>query len=107
MRHLGQAPRQIVDETGAILGQHDGAYAFTVGQRRGLCGQTCRRRQAPIRADIEPATRTVTVGPVGKLDVTEITGHGRSGAAAPEKRQGRRCRSAMTSLGPRYFAGPY
>ena len=35
-RHLGQAPGQIIDQSGAVLGEHDGAYAFTVGQRRGL-----------------------------------------------------------------------
>jgi tRNA-specific 2-thiouridylase len=35
-RHLGQAPGHIVDASGAVLGDHDGAYAFTVGQRKGL-----------------------------------------------------------------------
>src|SRR5580700_7641653 len=35
-RHLGEAPGRIVDSSGAVLGEHDGAYAFTVGQRRGL-----------------------------------------------------------------------
>jgi len=35
-RQLGQAPGRIVDQSGAVLGEHDGAYAFTVGQRRGL-----------------------------------------------------------------------
>src|SRR5262245_24570897 len=34
---LGQAPGDIVDAaTGTVLGKHDGAYAFTVGQRKGL-----------------------------------------------------------------------
>src|SRR6202047_649348 len=73
-RHLGQAPGQIVDTSGAVLGEHDGAYAFTVGQRRA-------RRAAPPAddarpryvLDIEPVTRTVTVGPAEELDVTEIT----------------------------------
>src|ERR1700746_820615 len=35
-KQLGQAPGQIVDQSGTVLGEHDGAYAFTVGQRRGL-----------------------------------------------------------------------
>src|SRR6202046_397349 len=35
-KHLGQAPGHIVDASGAVLGEHDGAYAFTVGQRKGL-----------------------------------------------------------------------
>src|SRR5690606_8932625 len=33
---LGEAPGQVVDESGEVVGEHDGAYAFTVGQRRGL-----------------------------------------------------------------------
>src|SRR4051812_48080603 len=35
--HLGDQPGPIVDATsGAVVGSHDGTYAFTVGQRRGL-----------------------------------------------------------------------
>ena len=48
-RHLGQAPGQIVDTSGAVLGEHDGAYSFTVGQRRGLRVGTPARRPAPLR----------------------------------------------------------
>jgi tRNA-specific 2-thiouridylase len=34
---LGAQPGPVVDAlTGAVVGQHDGAYAYTVGQRRGL-----------------------------------------------------------------------
>ena len=41
----------IVDETGSKVGEHPGANAFTVGQRRGLkLGTPRRRRQAPVRA---------------------------------------------------------
>ena len=32
---LGPKPGTIVDESGETLREHDGAYAFTVGQRRG------------------------------------------------------------------------
>ena len=35
-KQLGEAPGPIVDSSGATVGAHDGAYAFTVGQRRGL-----------------------------------------------------------------------
>lgn len=35
-KHLGAKPGEFVDETGRVLGKHDGAYQFTVGQRRGL-----------------------------------------------------------------------
>ena len=33
---LGEAPGRIVTQDGTLVGQHDGAYGFTVGQRRGL-----------------------------------------------------------------------
>jgi tRNA-specific 2-thiouridylase len=73
-KHLGAAPGQIVDETGAVLGQHDGAYGFTVGQRKGLrVGTPADDGRPRYVLDIEPVSRTVTVGPVEGLDVTEIT----------------------------------
>ena len=73
-RHLGQAPGRIVDQSGAVLGEHDGAYAFTVGQRRGLrVGTPADDGRPRYVLDIEPITRTVTVGPAEGLDVTEIT----------------------------------
>jgi tRNA-uridine 2-sulfurtransferase len=73
-RHLGQAPGRIIDESGAVLGQHDGAYAFTVGQRRGLrVGQPAIDGRPRYVLDIEPVTRTVTVGSAEGLDVSEIT----------------------------------
>jgi tRNA-specific 2-thiouridylase len=73
-RHLGEAPGRIVDTSGAVLGQHDGAYAFTVGQRRGLrVGTPADDGRPRYVLDIEPVTRTVTVGPAEGLDVMEIT----------------------------------
>jgi tRNA-specific 2-thiouridylase len=72
-RRLGQAPGRIVDQSGAVLGEHDGAYAFTVGQRRGLrMGTPADDGRPRYVLDIEPVTRTVTVGPAEGLDVTEI-----------------------------------
>jgi tRNA-uridine 2-sulfurtransferase len=71
---LGQAPGRIVDTSGAVLGQHDGAYAFTVGQRKGLrVGTPADDGRPRYVLDIEPVTRTVTVGPAEGLDITEIT----------------------------------
>ena len=73
-KQLGPAPGQIVDQSGAVLGEHDGAYAFTVGQRRGLrVGTPAGDGKPRYVLDIEPVTRTVTVGPAEGLDVTEIT----------------------------------
>jgi tRNA-uridine 2-sulfurtransferase len=73
-RHLGEAPGRIVDESGAVVGEHDGAYAFTVGQRRGLrVGRPASDGRPRYVLGIEPVTRTVTIGPAEGLDVTEIT----------------------------------
>jgi tRNA-uridine 2-sulfurtransferase len=74
-RALGDAPGDIVDSDGQVVGEHQGAYAFTVGQRRGLRVE----RPAPdgrprYVLSISPVERTVTVGPVEDLAVTEVDG---------------------------------
>ena len=71
---LGTAPGSIVDADGAVLGTHDGAYGFTIGQRKGLHLD----RPAPdgnprYVLSIEPVSNTVTVGPAEALDVSQIT----------------------------------
>jgi len=73
---LGAAPGDIVDSgTGDVLGRHDGAYGFTVGQRRGLHLQ----RPAPdgrprYVLSITPVSNTVTVGPAAALEVSTVYG---------------------------------
>jgi tRNA-specific 2-thiouridylase len=49
----------IVDENGTSLGQHAGIEGFTIGQRRGLGIAVGEPRYV---VQIEPTTRTVTVG---------------------------------------------
>jgi len=56
----------IVDTEGATLGSHSGIEAFTIGQRRGL-GIPARGEPRYV-VQIEPATRTVTVGPRSALE---------------------------------------
>jgi tRNA-specific 2-thiouridylase len=74
---LGAAPGDIVDAaSGAVVGQHDGAYAYTVGQRRGLNLE----RPAPdgrprYVLSITPKTNTVAVGPAEALDVSVVLAH--------------------------------
>ena len=48
----------IVDETGAFLGRHDGYFKYTIGQRRGL-GVSLGRPAYVLR--IEPETRRVVI----------------------------------------------
>ena len=70
--HLGPQPGPVVDAlTGAVVGQHEGAYAFTVGQRRGLSLSVPAPDGRPRYVlSVEPVSRTVTVGPAAALDTT-------------------------------------
>jgi tRNA-specific 2-thiouridylase len=73
-RQLGPAPGRIVDTNGTVLGEHEGTYGFTVGQRKGLRVDGPAQDGRPRYVlSIEPVSRTVTVGPASGLDVTEIT----------------------------------
>jgi tRNA-specific 2-thiouridylase len=72
---LGEQPGPVVDAlTGAVLGSHDGAFGFTVGQRRGL-GVTVPAADGKPRyvLSIEPVSRTVTVGPASALEVSQVS----------------------------------
>jgi tRNA-specific 2-thiouridylase len=71
---LGAQPGPVVDAlTGAVVGSHDGAYSFPVGQRRGLDLRVPAPDGAPRYVlSVEPATRTVTVGPSTALDISTV-----------------------------------
>lgn len=72
---LGPRPGTIVDESGAVLREHDGAYAFTIGQRRGLrLGGPADDGQPRFVLDIEPVSGTVTVGPRDHLRIDALDG---------------------------------
>ena len=73
---LGSQPGPIVDATsGDVVGGHDGAYAFTVGQRRGLrVGVPAADGKPRYVLDVSPVTNTVTIGPAELLDVETVVG---------------------------------
>jgi tRNA-specific 2-thiouridylase len=73
--HLGEQPGPVVDAlTGAVVGRHEGAYAFTVGQRRGLDLRVPAGDGRPRYVlSVEPVSRTVTVGPAEALDISTVT----------------------------------
>ncbi|BDZ63183.1 tRNA-specific 2-thiouridylase MnmA [Agromyces mangrovi Wang et al. 2018] len=72
---VGTAPGDIVDRTGAVVGSHDGAHAFTVGQRRGLrLGTPAPDGKPRFVLDVRPKERTVVVGPREALAIAEIAG---------------------------------
>jgi len=74
-RRLGDAPGPVVDEEGRRVGEHEGAFAFTVGQRRGLgLGRPASDGRPRYVLDVSPTTRTVTVGPRERLAVTRVEG---------------------------------
>jgi tRNA-specific 2-thiouridylase len=71
-RRLGSRPGPVVDAaTGTTLGEHDGTYGFTVGQRRGL-GVAVGDQRPRYVLGIEPVSRTVTVGTAELAGVTQI-----------------------------------
>jgi tRNA-specific 2-thiouridylase len=73
-RQLGDAPGPVVDTTGETVGHHEGAYAFTVGQRRGLhLDRPADDGHPRYVLSIEPVTRTVTVGTAADLEIRDIT----------------------------------
>jgi tRNA-specific 2-thiouridylase len=70
---LGTAPGPILATDGTMIGQHEGTFGFTIGQRRGLgIDRPTADGRPRFVLSIEPVSRTVTVGPAGALDVTDI-----------------------------------
>ena len=72
-RSIGLRPGLIVDRDGTELREHDGAWNYTIGQRKGLDIKTPAADGRPrYVTGIDDATCTVTVGPSEALDVTHI-----------------------------------
>jgi tRNA-specific 2-thiouridylase len=72
-RRLGSRPGDIVDVTGAKVGEHAGSHRFTVGQRRGLrLGRPAADGEPRFVLSITPTTNTITVGPRDALAIKII-----------------------------------
>lgn len=83
---LPRLPGSIVDESGAVVGQHDGAVGYTVGQRRGLnLGVPSPDGRPRFVLEVRPISNELVVGPRERLEVGELAG-GRFGwcGAAPD-----------------------
>jgi tRNA-specific 2-thiouridylase len=66
----GEGAGEIVDVDGNVVGQHDGYYHFTIGQRRGIdVGGTAERMYV---VDVNPFTKRVTIGPASALEKQEL-----------------------------------
>ncbi|HYH76304.1 MAG TPA: tRNA 2-thiouridine(34) synthase MnmA [Arthrobacter sp.] len=74
----------IVDESGSKVGEHPGANAFTVGQRRGLkLGRPAADGKPRFVLEIRPKENKVVVGPEALLAIDEIRGIKVSWAGLP------------------------
>lgn len=84
---LGEQPGEIIEaETGEVVGEHSGAYAYTVGQRRGLkLARPAPDGRPRYVLSITPVENTVTVGPAEALSVRTVVGERAvwTGAPAP------------------------
>jgi len=88
----GEAAGEIVDVDGKVVGQHDGYYQFTIGQRRGI--QIGGNSDRTYVLDVNPFTRRVTIGPASALESSEliadrvhwISGEGPKGAVEVQAR---------------------
>ena len=72
---LGSESGPIVDESGKKIGEHKGAYTYTVGQRRGLGLSVPTPTGEPRYVlKIEPKSNTVVVGVKEELAIKKIVG---------------------------------
>jgi tRNA-uridine 2-sulfurtransferase len=69
---VGAVPGDVVDTTGAVIGQHPGAIGFTVGQRRGL-GLTTTAPDPRYVLSVDVVRNRVTVGSATDLEVSRLT----------------------------------
>src|SRR6187431_664132 len=72
---VGAERGEILDRSGAVVGTHEGAHAFTVGQRRGLhLGTPAPDGRPRFVLEVRPKENTVVVGPKEALATAEIAG---------------------------------
>lgn len=81
---VGVVPGDIVDQSGAIVGSHEGAHAYTVGQRKGLhLGVPAADGKPRFVLSVRPVSNTVVVGPKDALAVRALAGGRISWAGKP------------------------
>jgi tRNA-specific 2-thiouridylase len=70
---LGSRPGEVVDAEGTVLGTHDGAYGYTIGQRKGLqLGRPAPDGRPRYVLSIEPVANRVVVGAAEDLAVGAV-----------------------------------
>ncbi|MGR4010529.1 tRNA 2-thiouridine(34) synthase MnmA [Leucobacter sp. 1207-22] len=82
--HVSREPGEILDESGEVIGKHDGAHGYTVGQRRGLqLGRPADDGKPRYVLSIRPVSNQVVVGSKERLAIERITGGRYSFAGEP------------------------
>ncbi len=108
LRPQAEAPGDIVDLQGRIIGRHAGLIGFTIGQRRGLDIGGMAEPLYVIR--IEPETRRVVAGPRAALAVRTVMLDGLNWLADPLPPQGLDVAVKLRSMAPlaeaRMLGGP-
>ena len=80
---VGSAEGAVKDHTGAVIGSHEGAHAYTVGQRKGLqLGFPAADGKPRYVLEVRPKTNEVIVGPKEMLAISELAGASMSFAGA-------------------------
>ncbi|MDG1482099.1 MAG: tRNA 2-thiouridine(34) synthase MnmA [Myxococcota bacterium] len=80
---------EIVDESGAVLGKHDGYWRYTIGQRRGLGVSS----STPLYVlSVDATSRRVTVGPHERLFQQGLEAYGVNWFRKPAPDEDIRCR---------------
>lgn len=81
---VGAEQGDILDRDGAVIGQHEGALAFTIGQRKGLnVGYPTDDGKPRFVLEIRPKSNEVVVGPRDALAIGELAGAKYSWAGIP------------------------
>jgi tRNA-specific 2-thiouridylase len=81
---IGAEKGDILDRDGAKIGTHEGALAFTIGQRKGLnIGVPTPDGRPRFVLEVKPQENTVVVGPKEALDLSEIAGERFTWAGLP------------------------
>jgi len=72
---VGVSHGTIEDRDGNVLGQHQGAHAFTIGQRKGLhLGRPAADGRPRFVLEVRPKENKIIVGPHEALAIAELSG---------------------------------
>ena len=98
---LGTEPGRIVDSAGQVVGEHQGAYGYTIGQRKGLrIGDPAGDGRPRYVLDISPVSNTVTVGTAEELAVDALeAAHVRWCGPRPDYREALTCSVQLRAHG--------